>query len=348
LAEVANKALPTAAASAQLLDTVDKIQVMAMRAMVWQQAGVPQATLDALGGDIGRALDGLQTNAAGMVAGRSERDADLPRIRAIGEKSAEYAKRLGDALDLIADPAVAAGYFRRTDSSFEALRGEISGMSAAHRAAEATSVQAVRHSSHAGLIRLYWILGSSGLVMLILLPVVVAAIARPVRVLTRTMTELAAGNMAAEATGQDSRDELGDMARAVLVFKDHMIRESQQAAAQEAERQQAELEKCAALVRMAETIETATGSALQEIGDGTMAMAAIADAMSASASRTGNSAQNAAVSAAQARANAQSVADAAGELAASIGEIGGQVSQSTAVFGRRCRCGGNPRDHRDA
>ena len=60
--------------------------------------------------------------------------------------------------------------------------------------------------------------------MLILLPVVVAAIARPVRALTRTMTELAAGNLDAEVGGQDHRDELGDMARAVLVFKEHMVR----------------------------------------------------------------------------------------------------------------------------
>ena len=84
------------------------------------------------------------------------------------------------------------------------------------------------------MIRSYWIVGASGLLMLILLPVVVAAIARPVRALTRTMTELAAGNMAAEVVGQDHRDELGGMARAVLVFKEHMVRGSQLAAEQEA------------------------------------------------------------------------------------------------------------------
>ena len=72
--------------------------------------------------------------------------------------------------------------------------------------------------------------------MLILLPMVVAAIGRPVRALTRTMTELAAGNMAAEIGAQDHRDELGDMARAVLVFKEHMVREQQITAEQEAER----------------------------------------------------------------------------------------------------------------
>ena len=114
--------------------------------------------------------------------------------------------------------------------------------------------------------------------MLILLPMVVAAIGRPVRTLTRTMTELAAGNMAAAIGAQDHRDELGDMARAVLVFKEHMVREQQIAAEQEAERDQSEAEKRAALVGMAQTIETATNSALRQIGDRTTAMAATADA----------------------------------------------------------------------
>ena len=45
LADVANNALPTAAASAQLLDAVDTIQVTAMRARVWQQAGVRKPRL---------------------------------------------------------------------------------------------------------------------------------------------------------------------------------------------------------------------------------------------------------------------------------------------------------------
>ena len=68
-------------------------------------------------------------------------------------------------------------------------------------------------------------------------------------------------------------------------------------------------------------------------------MAATADAMTASASRTGASAQNAAAAADHARANAQTVASAAEELAASIREIGSQVSQSTEVVGRAVTAG---------
>jgi methyl-accepting chemotaxis protein len=175
--------------------------------------------------------------------------------------------------------------------------------------------------------------------MLILLPAVVAAIARPVLALTRAMAELAAGNMAAEVSFQDHRDELGGMARAVLVFKDHMVRESQLAAQQEAERSHAEAEKHLALVHMAETIETATGAALQQIGDRTSAMATTADAMSGLASRTGASAHDAAAAATTALANAQTVAGAAEQLAASIREIGSQAGRSTEALGRAVTAG---------
>jgi methyl-accepting chemotaxis protein len=344
LADVANNALPTAAASAQLLDAVDTIQVTAMRAMVWQQAGVPQATIDGLVKDVGRELIGLSASAHEMIARRAGNNADLPRLKIITDRSAEYARQLGDALDLVSDPAIAVGYFRRSDATFETLRGEISDLAAAHRAAEAASVQVARDSSHAMLIRAYWIVGGAGLVMLILLPMVVAAIGRPVRALTRTMTELAAGNMAASVGAQDHRDELGDMARAVLVFKEHMVREQQIAAEQEAERGRSEAEKREALVGMAQTIETATNSALRQIGDRTTAMAATADAMSVSATRTGAAAQDAAAAASQALNVAQTVAGAAEQLTASIREIGSQVSRSTAVVGRAVTAGLETRD----
>jgi methyl-accepting chemotaxis protein len=343
LGEVANEALPTAAASAMLLDQVDTVHVMAMRALVWQQAGVPAATIDGLSKQIGQGLDTLRLTTSGMVSGRPEGDVDLPRLKQIASRSAAYGKVLSDALDLIADPAIAVGYFRRADAAFEELRGDIAGLSAARRSAEAASIQAARDSSHASLIRSYWIFCISGLIMLVLLPVVVTAISRPVRALTRTMTALVAGDMTAEVTGQEHRDELGGMARAVLVFKEHMVRGNQLAAEKAAASQHAEAEKRAALLGMAEKIETETSTALHEMGLRTSAMAEAADAMNASATRTGASAQDATKAAGQALANARTVAGAAEQLAASIREISRQVSQSTSVASRAVTTGGEAR-----
>ena len=166
------------------------------------------------------------------------------------------------------------------------------------------------------------------------------SIVRPLSGLRARMATLQAGDLAAAVPGAARHDELGEMARAVLVFRDHMVRENELSAAHEAERASAEqAQRRAALVGMADTVESETATALRSIGNRTSAIAATADAMSESANRTGGSAQDAAASAAQALANAQSVASAAEELSASIREIGGQVSQSSTVVARAVGAG---------
>ncbi|MEJ0019094.1 MAG: cache domain-containing protein [Acetobacteraceae bacterium] len=169
--------------------------------------------------------------------------------------------------------------------------------------------------------------------------VVSRGITRPLARLRRSMAALADGDVASVIQGADRHDELGDMARTVLVFQEHMAKENELAAAQEAERERAATEKRTALAAMADRIESETAHALQQIAANTTAMAAAAREMSSAADRTGSSAQDAAGAAAQALANAQTVASAAEELSASIHEIGAQVGQSNAVVGRAVTAG---------
>lgn len=164
-------------------------------------------------------------------------------------------------------------------------------------------------------------------------------IARPILGITEAMRQLAAGNHQIVLPTRHGSDEVGRMADAVEVFRANAIERARLESENQAERQRAEAEKHTALVSMAETIETETGSALEQIRLRTSAMTGIADDMSSSATRTGASAETAAAAAGQALANAQTVASAAEELAASIREIGGQVSQSTAVVGRAVSAG---------
>ena len=185
--------------------------------------------------------------------------------------------------------------------------------------------------------------------ILILLCVAVAwfvsrGITRPLVHLRNSMAALAEGDLTTDLTGPARTDEIGEMAAAVVVFKEHMIRAVELAAVQQTERDAAEAAKREALVRMAETIEAQTGAALLQITARTAEMAATADAMSQSASRTGDAASTAAVAAGQIRVNAQVVASATEELAASIREIGGQVGQSAATIGEAVTAGAEARD----
>ena len=101
------------------------------------------------------------------------------------------------------------------------------------------------------------------------------------------MTRLANGELTADRPGTDRRDEVGSMAGAVLVFKDQMIKAERITAEQAKEHERSEATKRAALMGMAETIETETAASLQQIGQLTAAMATTSDELSASATRTG-------------------------------------------------------------
>ena len=94
---------------------------------------------------------------------------------------------------------------------------------------------------------------------------------------------------------------------------------------------------------MADRIETETTKALAEVSECTTAMAATADNMSGSATRTGVSAQSASSAASQTLSNAQTVAAAAEQLSASIREISSQMSLSTAVVSRAVAAGDETR-----
>ncbi len=198
-------------------------------------------------------------------------------------------------------------------------------------------------SYHAALLRL----GSIGAAILAVMLLVAWFINRDISgslgKLKTAMEQLALGELSTHIPGIDRRDEVGAMAGTVQVFKEHMTKEEQLATAREEDRLRSAAEKQAALVRMADKIESETTAALQEVGARTGAMTATAEEMSASAARTGNSAESAATASAQALSNAQTVASASEQLSASIREIGSQVAQSTAIVGRAVEAGAETR-----
>jgi len=165
----------------------------------------------------------------------------------------------------------------------------------------------------------------------------------PISGMTAAMSRLATGETLVDIPSRDAADEMGAMAKAVEVFRQNALARAQLEAAQKEHEERASREKHAALLGMAEKIETASGSALDSVGVHTVAIAKAAEEMNASAGRASESAQGAATAAAKALSNAETVASAAEQLAASIREIGGQVNQSTTVVGRAVTAGSETR-----
>jgi methyl-accepting chemotaxis protein len=200
------------------------------------------------------------------------------------------------------------------------------------------------HLAEHGLMNVIGLVGLLLAVTVLMAAQMTGAVVRPLGRITQTMSRLAAGQIDSDVPAVERADEIGAMARAVLVFRDHARDVERLNAEQEQNRRQAEEDKCAALVRMAETVESATADALNQIARQTEAMTVRAEAMSASASRTDASARTAAEAAAQARAHAQTVASAAEQLSASVREISGQVSRSSQIVGRAVEAGVQTRE----
>lgn len=310
-----------------------------------KQLGALQAMLD-LRADTNLAL-GLLTDAANIP------DKDLlPPVR---DSFAAAAGRIGNALDALkATPGTAAlaapvadllRYGSGAANIFDLRREELEAVTAGETILAANRKLAVvlaplvtvlvehneraaqeaaadtRHSIGRGRILLIGIAAASLVIALMIAVFYVGPmVVRRLTALRRAMAELAAGDLGV-AIPQNGCDEISEMAGALLVFKEHMARADHLAAEQQKERERAEAAKQAALVGMADKIETETATVLQEVAARTTAMTTTAEEMSASAVRTGNSAQGAATASAQALANAQTVASAAEQLSASIREL---------------------------
>jgi methyl-accepting chemotaxis protein len=154
---------------------------------------------------------------------------------------------------------------------------------------------------------------------------------------------MAEGDHGTAIAGLGRKDEIGRMAQALEVFRGDAVERARLEQNQIEQDRRATEERQAALVNMAQTIEDETTTALEQIGQRAGAMAATAEVLSSSASRTEESSRSAGSAAAQALATAQTVASAADQLAASIREIGGQVNQSTVVVGRAVTAGSETR-----
>jgi methyl-accepting chemotaxis protein len=199
-------------------------------------------------------------------------------------------------------------------------------------------------SFRASLLKLVSIGGMILIVTLLAAWMIERDVTRSLGQLRTAMARLAKGELSATIPGTERRDEVGGMAEAVVMFKEAMQGAEHIAVEQERERERAEAGKHSALVGMADTIETETTTALEQVGQLTADMTDAADGMTASAGRTGASAEGAAAAARQALTNAQTVASASEQLAASIRAIGGQVEHSTTAVARAVEAGRETRE----
>jgi methyl-accepting chemotaxis protein len=156
-------------------------------------------------------------------------------------------------------------------------------------------------------------------------------LSRPLAAITAVMNRLSSGEIDVTIPGSERRDELGTMAAAVDVFRRSMIESRGMRDAQEASKQQAELEKRALQRQMADRFEADVKSVVATVARATSEMQRVAGEITASVNGTSERAAAAAAASEEASASVSTVAAATEELASSVAEIGRQVTHSSQV-----------------
>lgn len=164
--------------------------------------------------------------------------------------------------------------------------------------------------------------------------VVIGRVSRPLRKITAAMGRVAAGDANTEVPSLGRIDELGDLARALSIFKDNVVEKERLRNEQAAIKRQADEEKHTALLELADRFEQEIHALAREVKESALRMQEAAQRMS-SVAEEGNR-QSVTVSAAseEASVNVQNVAAATEQLDASIGEIGRQAELSTNIANR--------------
>ncbi len=152
----------------------------------------------------------------------------------------------------------------------------------------------------------------------------------PLTQLGAVVTRLAEQDYAAEVPNIDRQDEIGDMARAVQIFKQNGIERERLEAEQRNERSAKE-RRAAQMERLTLEFETKVGDLVQLLSTASNDMQMTAQSMSATAEETNQQSTAVASAAETASLNVESVAAAAEELSSSIGEISRQVTQSATI-----------------
>jgi methyl-accepting chemotaxis protein len=156
-------------------------------------------------------------------------------------------------------------------------------------------------------------------------------VACPVIGMTAVMRRLAGGDKSITVPSLGRRDEIGQMAQAVQVFKDNAIRVDQM------ERQQEEQNRTLADRQrkdrndLANAFEASVMGVVKLVSSSATEMEQTAQSLSSSAHQANSQATSVAVASEQASANVQTVATAAEELSMSICEISRQVTEASRI-----------------
>jgi len=154
-------------------------------------------------------------------------------------------------------------------------------------------------------------------------------ITNPISALAAAMDKLSKNDTSVEIRGAERKDEIGDMAKNVKVFKDNAIEKDILEKEQEANVIRAEQEKKQFMHDLAASFRARVDSIIHGVAAAATELSHTAEQMTSLVETTATKVSDASAAADETSSNVESVAAASEELTSSITEISGQVHKST-------------------
>ncbi len=324
LGEITERDQPSREASAALQAALESInaRLLSILARVTNSTG----SVDPVTADAGRLVA-----AAGRVTALAAGVAEPARIEALNRALAGFESFRPGLIDALRASRSLANVYDDWLDHLTALRRASRGLAEDLQQRTAAQVGATRAET-AGYRQIALAAGLAGFAVLVLVALVVfGAIVRPINRLTAAMRGLAAGDVDTAIAGGTRRDEIGDMANAVAVFRDNAIENRRLARAQEQAGRDVETGKRAVLVELARAVEHEMAGAIERIESLATGMSGNAGTMAEMCGTMTEQSRSVASASADAMQTAQSAASATDQISASIREIGAQIGSATAA-----------------
>ena len=158
-------------------------------------------------------------------------------------------------------------------------------------------------------------------------------ITNPMHRLTHAMEQLATGDTSVDIPSTDSRDEIGAMARTVIVFRDNALEREQLSVTQQKSVRERE-RRSETVAAMISRFEATVDQALEKVRGAATRLETASAALNGAADLVSRESGAAEQRVGAASVNVASAATSAEELASSIGEIAKQAATSTQVASR--------------
>lgn len=157
-------------------------------------------------------------------------------------------------------------------------------------------------------------------------------VARPLSLLNGALGRLAGGELNVEIPGANRGDEVGDIAKTVVIIGQNAEQKAREEAEAQAEQERrAAQQRKADMVKMADDFEGAVGEIVDTVSSASTELEASASTLTATAERAQELTTAVAAASEEASTNVQSVASATEELTSSVVEISRQVQESARI-----------------